>query len=61
MAKTEVITGLLSVATIVASEALSWGLSPMTTGMLFGLAGWVAPRPSDLAARKKKDSVGVVG
>ena len=41
--------GLLAVATMVASEVLSWGLTAPMFALLGSLAGWlVAPRPSDL-------------
>lgn len=50
----EIVIGALAVATVVASEALSWSLSGGTLAMLGALAGFVIPSPSTMVRRAKK-------
>lgn len=43
------VVGVLALGTIVASEALSWGLSGLVMATLGTVAGWVAKDPEALA------------
>lgn len=42
----------MALACLVASDVLSWGLSTYVIGLLGGLVGWVAKRPSELLPPK---------
>lgn len=43
----------LALASLVAGEALDWGLSDMLKMLLAGLVGVAVPRPSDMLAPKE--------
>lgn len=48
----ELVLAGLAMGCLVASEALSWGLSSMVAGLLGVLVGLAAKRPSDMLAPK---------
>ena len=43
---------VMAVATLVASDVLSWGLSQAVVALLGGIAGLALKRPSDILAPK---------